>query len=112
VEGILVATAAPSQDIHFDSYWGLPGFQNDLDDEKSSSRRVNAEEPSYCGTVAVKHDAIVCTPDTMLARLAIHEAVVICLRFLERGNSMMTTVWTSAPQSRRYVHSPLAEFRL
>ena len=58
-----------------------------------------AEEPSHCGTVGVKHDAIVCTPDTMLARLAIHEAAVICLRFLERGNSMMTTVWTSSSRS-------------
>ncbi len=26
-EGILVATAAPPQGIHFDSFWALPGFQ-------------------------------------------------------------------------------------
>jgi hypothetical protein len=93
--GILVA-GYTTQNIHFDSYLGPSGISERPRCEKSSSGRSMAEEPSHCGTVGVKHDAIVCTPDTMLARLAIHEAVVICLRFLERGNSMITSVWTSS----------------
>jgi hypothetical protein len=38
MEGILVTTAARPESIHFDSFWGLPGFQNGHDHEKSSSK--------------------------------------------------------------------------
>jgi hypothetical protein len=57
MEGILVAMATRLQIIHFDSFWGLPGFQNDDDDEKSSPK-ANAEATRYFGTVGFSPSTI------------------------------------------------------